>query len=97
MDGEFTSKTFVMPVVLLALKFFQSPLSSTRPHVIGYNVSHNASGTVQMYETTETNFLVLSSSPSLFIFTVAAFNVLGTGEENDLISEFVCMIQYKFI
>ena len=76
-----------MPVVLLTLRFFQPPLPSMRPHVIGYNVSHNASGTVQMYETTDTYFLVESASPNLFVFTVTAFNVLGTGEESGIISE----------
>ena len=58
-----------------------------RPHVTGYNVSHSASGMVQMYETTDTNFFMESESPNLFVFTIAAFNVLGTGEESDIISE----------
>ena len=87
-----------MPVVILALKFFQPPPSSTRPHAIGYNVSHNASGTVQIYETTDAKFLVESGSPNLFVFTVAAFNGLGTGEESDIISElytYYCIVLFS--
>ena len=78
----------VMSELILALKFLQPPPSSTRPHVIGYTVSHNASGTVQMYDTTYTSFVMESASPSLFVFTVVAVNVLGTGEESDITSEF---------
>ena len=41
-----------------------------------------------MHETNDTNFVMESASPSLFVFTVVAFNVLGTGEESDITSEF---------
>ena len=42
-----------------------------------------------MYDTTGTNFVMESASPSLFAFTVVAVNILGAGEENDITSEFV--------
>ena len=47
---------------------------------------HNGSGTLKMYETNDTNLLVKNAYPNLFVFMVAAFNVLGTGEERDFIS-----------
>ena len=88
MDGEFAIRKLVMPQLLFALNLLQPPPSSKRPHVIGYNVSHNASGTVRMYDTNGTNFVMESASPTLFVFTVVAFNVLGAGEESDITSEF---------
>ena len=89
MDGEFTvQKLHGHARIILALNFLQPPYSSTRPHVLGYNVSHNASGTVRMYDTTETNFDMESASPNLFALTVAAVNILGAGKESDITSEF---------
>ena len=70
------------------MNFRQPPPSSTRPHVLGYNVSHNASGTLKLYETIDTNFIMESASPSLFVLAVVAVNVLGAGEESDITSEF---------
>ena len=89
MDGEFTIRKIVMPNIYLAFDFLQPPPSSTRPHVIGYNVSHNASGTVNLYETNDTKFVLESESLSSFDFIVAAINVLGAGEESDITSEYV--------
>ena len=89
MDGEFTVRELVMPQLYLASNLLQPPPSSTRPHVIGYNVSHNASGTVQMYSTNDTDFVLDSSSPSLFVLAVVAVNVLGTGKESAITSEFL--------
>ena len=40
-----------------------------------------------MYETNDTYFVMESASPSSFVFTVAAINVLGTGKESDITSE----------
>ena len=55
--------------------------SSTHPHIIGYNVSHNAIGMVQMYGTTDTDFVIETASLNFFRFTVVAFNVLVEGKE----------------
>ena len=41
-----------------------------------------------MYGTNDTNFVVESASPSLFVLAVVAINVLGAGEESDITSEF---------
>ena len=90
MDGEFSIKEVVMPELFLALNFLQPPPSSTRPHVLGYTVSHNASGIVEMYGTNDTKFVLESTSSCPFVFIVAAINVLGAGEESDIISELIC-------
>ena len=88
MDGEFAvEKKLITLELLWTLNFLQPPLSSKRPHVIGYNITHNASEIVQMYGTNDTGFVLESASPNLFIFTVAPINVLGTGEEIDITSE----------
>ena len=42
-----------------------------------------------MYETNDTDFVIESGAPNMFIFTVAAVNVLGRGEEKDITSELV--------
>ena len=63
--------------------------------MIGYNDSHNASGTVQIYETNETNVVMESASSSSFAFTVAASNILGAGEESDITSEFCGVSVYN--
>ena len=42
-----------------------------------------------MYGTNDTKLVLETASPNLFIFTVAAINILGTGEESDITSEFV--------
>ena len=74
------------------MNFLQPPPSSTRPHVLGYIISHNASGTVKLYDTNnnDTKFVLERASSSPFVFIVAAINVLGAGEESDFISEFCC-------
>ena len=44
---------------------------------------------MQIYETNDTKFVLESASPSPFVFTVVAINVLGAGKESDITSEFV--------
>ena len=41
-----------------------------------------------MYGTTDTNLVMESASPSLFVLAVIAVNVLGAGEESGITSEF---------
>ena len=41
-----------------------------------------------MYGANDTKFVMETASPSLFIFTVAAINIVGTGEENNITGEF---------
>ena len=91
MDGKFLVKELVMPRLYLALNCLQPPPLSTRPHVLGYNVSHNASGIVQMYETNHTSVVVESASSCTLVFTIVAINVLGSGEESHITSEFYCV------
>ena len=43
---------------------------------------------MQMFETNDTNFVMEGAPPSLFVFTVAAVDILGTGEKSDITSEF---------
>ena len=43
---------------------------------------------MKLFETSDTKFGLESASSSLFVFTVAAINVLGAGEESDITSEF---------
>ena len=43
-----------------------------------------------MYETSDTDFVIESAAPDLFIFTVAAVNVLGKGVESAITCEFLC-------
>ena len=88
MDGEFEVRKIILPKPYLALNFLQPPPSSTRLHVLGYSVSHNACGAVWMYGTTDMNLVMESTSTSLLVITVAAVNVLGTGEESDITGEF---------
>ena len=87
MDGEFAVNELVVTGLLLTSKFLQPPPSSTRPQVLGYLVAHNANGIVEVSETNVTNFVMESPSPNLFIFTVAAINILGAGVESDITSE----------
>ena len=88
MDGEFVVKELFMPELLLTFTFLQPPPSSTRPHILGYIVSHNANGTMKLFETNDTKFVLENASSSSFVFTVVAVNVLGAGEESDITSEF---------
>ena len=81
------SKSWLCQSYFLFLNLLQPPPSSTRPHVIAYNVSFNVSGTVQMYQTTHTVFGMEGAPPSLFVFTVVAVNILGAGEESYITSE----------
>ena len=43
---------------------------------------------MKLYETNDTKLVLESDSSSPFVFIVAAINVLGTGEERDITSEF---------
>ena len=43
---------------------------------------------MKLYETNDTKFVLEGTSSSPFVFTVAAINVLGAGEESDITSEF---------
>ena len=95
MDGDFAVKEVVVLKLFLFLNFLHPPPSSTRPHVIGCNDSHNASGTVQIYETNETNVVMESASSSSFAFTVAASNILGAGKESDI--TIVSFVVYQYI
>ena len=47
----------------------------------GYKVSHNATGSVLLSQTSYTTFVVESAVPGVYHFTVFAFNVLGNGKE----------------
>ena len=42
---------------------------------------------VQMYDTTDTSFVMEGAPPSLFVFTVVAVNILGAGAESYITSE----------
>ena len=42
---------------------------------------------MQIHETNNTDLVMEIASLNLFIFTVAAINVLGKGEDSDIISE----------
>ena len=42
-----------------------------------------------MNKTNDTDFFIETAAPNLFIFTVAAVNVLGKGDERDITSELV--------
>ena len=55
-------------------------------------MSYNTSGTVEMDETNDTEFIMESASQHLFVFTVAAFNVLGEGKGSNITSEFMWCI-----
>ena len=41
-----------------------------------------------MHDTNDTDFVLESASPSLFVLAVVAVNILGTGEGNVITSKF---------
>ena len=76
--------------VLQALAtLLQPPPSSSRPPVIGYIVSHNASGTIEMNVTNNTNFVIRIIRPKIILFSVSTLNILGNGRGNSIISKLI--------
>ena len=59
-----------------------SPLS--RPPVIGYNISHNTTGSIVFYQTNCTILVIDDVVPGVYLFTVLAVNVLGDGKATSI-------------
>ena len=69
----------------LAAVFSQPPSPSSRSPVIGLKISHKITGSVMTSETTDSNFVIDSLFPRVYLFTVLAVNVLGDGKETSTI------------
>ena len=79
--------------VLLVMTLLQAPPASSRPPVIGYTVSHNVTGIVEMNVTNNTEFVIQFIPPRVITFTVNAVNILGNGKESSVTSELAWMFQ----
>ena len=71
----------------LNFDLFQPPTPSTRSPVTGYIVSHNATGTVQVYLTNNTQFFISVIPSEMIVLTVTATSVLGSGKQSCFTSE----------
>ena len=89
MDGKFLAKLFRRNFSLLFLTLLQPPPKSTRPPVIGYNISYNATGTLEANVTYNTKFVIRMIPPEVILFTVNALNILGNGRESSVIGELI--------
>ena len=50
----------------------------------GYPISHSTTGSVMVYFTNDTKFVMEGVAPEVYTFTVHAVNVLGEGKGNQL-------------
>ena len=61
----------------------QDPPPSSTPPVIGYNISHNITGSVKLIWTNGTVFIFDDVAPGEYHFAIVAVNALGEGKQNN--------------
>ena len=53
--------------------------------MIEYKISHNTTGSILVNQTNYTTFVIESVAPGVYLFTVLIVNVLGDGEEENIV------------
>ena len=71
----------VIPWTILS----QPPPPSSRPPVTGYKISHNNTGNDTVSTISDTEYVVIFTGPGVYLFTVQAYNVLGDGNESNIL------------